>query len=68
MNHHFSDHHDIGLEKVEEVYLMFHLKYGQGYSRPTGSDANKVALMNLTDGNVSARRYQVFVLINSQGQ
>ena len=67
VNHHFGDFHNIGLEKVEEVYLKFHVKIGEGYSWPTGSDTMKVALINLTDGNTSARRYQVYIYVDSQG-
>lgn len=62
----FGDFFSIGLDKVEALDLQLYSKFDPGYVWPDRSQ--KIAILNLTDGNVSARRYQVMILVNSNGE
>jgi Polysaccharide lyase len=62
----FGDHRAVGKDKVEEVYLQFHSKFESGYVWP--NDSNKMAIFNLTDGESSQRRYQVYVYVRPGGE
>jgi hypothetical protein len=67
-DHYFGDH--IWAEgtrtKVEEVWLTFHTKFEPNYVWPSSSQ--KLAILNLTDGQTSDRRYQVYVYVRSNGE
>lgn len=65
-DHLFGDFYNVGLDKVEELNLELYSKFDPGYVWP--SDSHKIAVFNLTDGNVSARRYQVMIMVNSRGE
>lgn len=65
-NFHFGDFWNIGGSKVEEVYLRVFSKFDQGYVWP--NDSQKIAIINLTDGVSSQRRYQVYVYVDSNGE
>lgn len=67
LEHYFGDHVRIGLEKVEEVYLEFSSKFEQGYTFPE-RQGHKLALINLTDGNTTDRRYQVYIVVDGNNQ
>ena len=62
----FGDFYTIGKDKVEEVYLSLYSKFDPGYVWP--SDTQKIALLNLTDGQVSQRRYQVMIVVDREGR
>ncbi|MBM9605736.1 polysaccharide lyase [Desulfopila inferna] len=62
----FGDFFNVNREKVEEVYLQLYSKFSSGYSWP--SNSQKIAIINLTDGQSSQRRYQVYVYVNRYGQ
>jgi hypothetical protein len=61
----FADHVGEGGAKVEEVWLSLYTKFDAGLSFPTGQ---KIAILNLTDGIVSQRRYQVILYVAANGQ
>lgn len=65
-DHLFGDHYRIGMDKVEEIYLQFYSKFNAGYVWP--DKGHKLAILNLTDGVVSNRRYQVYIRVNPSGQ
>jgi hypothetical protein len=67
LEHYFGDHQRVSLDKVEELYLEFKSKFSSGYSWPE-RQSHKVALLNLTDGITSDRRYQVYVYVNNSGR
>ncbi|HHJ13730.1 MAG TPA: hypothetical protein ENJ79_05040 [Gammaproteobacteria bacterium] len=67
LEHYFGDHRRTNLDKVEEVWLKFSSKFDPGYRWPS-RQSHKIALLNLTDGVSSQRRYQVYVYVNPQGQ
>jgi hypothetical protein len=46
--------------------LTTHTKFDPGYVWP--SNGHKIAIFNLTNGNDSQRRYQVYVKVNTNGQ
>jgi len=64
-DHHFGDYFSIAKSKVEEVYLRFYSKFDSGYVWP--SEGQKLAIVNLTDGTNSTRRYQVYVKVGPSG-
>lgn len=64
-DYYFGDHTGINLEKVEEAYLQLYSKFDPGYVWPSASQ--KIGLFNLTDGTTSARRYQVYVFVDRNG-
>jgi hypothetical protein len=51
--HRFGDFYNIGLAKVEEVYLRLFSRFDSGYVWP--NDSQKIAVLNLTDGTSSLR-------------
>ena len=65
IEHRFGDYHSIGKDKVEEIWWEGYSKFSSGYGDPGGTDWPddnvKVMLLNITDGVVSTRRYQVMV-------
>ena len=69
VNNHFGDYFSSNKDKVEEVYLSFFVKFNQGYTFTSGpSNDTKLAIINLTDGISSQRRYQVYIYINAAGE
>ena len=66
LDFYFGDHINYGGDKLEEVYLRVYSKFNSGYVWP--NDDHKIALINITDGQTSQRRYQVGILVNNQGQ
>ena len=66
LDYYFGDHPSYGGDKVEELYLQVYSKFSPGYIWP--NDDQKIALLNLTDGQSSQRRYQVGIMVNSEGQ
>jgi hypothetical protein len=65
-DHYFGDFYTIRKTKVEELYLVLASKFDSGYVWP--SDSQKIAILNLTDGTTSVRRYQVYVYVDSAGR
>jgi hypothetical protein len=61
----FADHSSRGGTKVEELWLRVYSKFDPGLTFPSGQ---KVAILNLTDGVSSERRYQVIVYVRSNGE
>jgi len=66
VEHYFGDHIRIGLEKVDELYLQFYSKFESGYTWHD-RQSHKIAIINLTDGVTSDRRYQVYVYVTPDG-
>ena len=64
-DHHFGDHVNIRQPKVEEVWLRFWSKFESGYSWPNRSQ--KMAIINLTDGQTLTRHYQVYIYVRPNG-
>lgn len=63
----FGDHMMVGGDKVEEVYVKFSTKFTSDYNAwPRAS--HKIALLNITDGQSSQRRYQVMVNVDNSGR
>lgn len=62
---HFGDHTSIRQAKVEEVWLRFWGKFDAGYAWPNRSQ--KLAILNLTDGQTTTRHYQVYVYVRPNG-
>lgn len=58
--HKIGDYYSIGGTKLEEIWWSGHVKFSANYVT-WPSDNVKVMLLNLTDGIVSTRRYQVMV-------
>lgn len=58
----FGDHSTVRGPKVEEVWYTVWSKFDSGLSWPSGG--HKIALLNLTDGVSSERRYQVILLVH----
>jgi hypothetical protein len=65
-DHVFGDFYNVGDQKIEEIYLITHSKFDSGYVWP--SNGQKIAIFNLTNGDDSQRRYQVYVKVNTNGQ
>ncbi len=65
-DYYFADHVGQGGDKVEEVYMQMYSKFDPGYVWPNRS--HKIALLNLTDGVTSDRRYQVYVYVDPTGR
>ena len=61
----FADHVTRGGTKVEELWLRLWSKFDPGLTFPTGQ---KIAILNLTDGVSSERRYQVIVYVRGNGE
>jgi hypothetical protein len=59
----FADHVGFGGPKVEEVWLTLWSKFDAGLTWP--NEGHKTIILNLTDGAVSQRRYQVVIHILS---
>ena len=59
----FADHVGFGGPKVEEAWLTLWSKFDSGLSWP--AEGHKIVILNLTDGVVSQRRYQVVIHILS---
>jgi hypothetical protein len=57
----FADHVGYGGPKVEEAWLSLYSKFDSGLSWP--AEGHKTVILNLTDGVVSQRRYQVVIHI-----
>lgn len=66
VEHRFGDFYNIGLDKVEEAYLELDSKFDPGYVWP--GDSQKIAILNLTNGTDSQRRYQVYVYVDRNGR
>lgn len=62
----FGDHVGRGGTKVEEVWVRLWAKFDAGMRWPNRTQ--KLALLNLTDGVSSERRYQIMLDVNAQGQ
>ena len=62
----FGDHVSSGGSKVEEVWLSFYSKFDSGITWPNRSQ--KLAIINLTDGVSSERRYQVYAYVRPNGE
>ena len=62
---HFGDHYTIRDPKLEEVWLRFYSRIDPGVIWPNRSQ--KLAILNLTDGNSSTRHYQVYVFVRPNG-
>ena len=62
---HFGDHVTIGQAKVEEVWLRLWSKFETGYLWPNRSQ--KMAILNLTDGQTLTRHYQIIVYVRPNG-
>lgn len=61
----FADHVGYGGPKVEEAWLTLYSKFDSGLSWP--AEGHKTVILNLTDGVVSERRYQVVIhILNGQ--
>jgi hypothetical protein len=65
-NRNFGDWYRLGGTKVEEVWLRFYSKFSAGMVWPNRSQ--KMAIINLTNGQDNERRYQVYVYVNPQGR
>jgi len=63
---HFGDHESVRGQKLEEVWLSFYTKFDAGYVWPNRSQ--KLAILNLTDGQTTTRQYQVYVYVRPNGQ
>ncbi len=61
----FADHVTRRGTKVEEVWLRVWSKFDPGLTFPSGQ---KIAILNLTDGVSSERRYQVILYVRSNGE
>jgi hypothetical protein len=61
----FGDHVSVSGEKVEEVYLSLYSKFDSGNT--WANRAQKIALLNLTDGVTNDRRFQVYIYITPEG-
>ncbi len=59
----FADHVGYGGPKVEEAWVTLWSKFDSGLSWP--AEGHKIIILNLTDGAVSQRRYQVVIHILS---
>lgn len=62
----FGDHVNYGADPVDEVWLEVDSKFNSGYTWPDNSQ--KIIIINLTDGLVTDRRYQVIIQVNSSGE
>lgn len=62
---HFGDHLSVRGAKVEEVWLQFYSRFDAGIQWPNRSQ--KMAILNLTDGQSSTKHYQVFVYVRPNG-
>lgn len=67
-DYYFGDHSTVRGTKVEEVWLRFYSRFDSAGGWPTSGWETKLALLNLTDGQSSERRYQVFLIVNNQQQ
>ncbi|HEY8549111.1 MAG TPA: hypothetical protein VIL35_04065 [Vicinamibacterales bacterium] len=61
----FGDHSTRRGTKVEEVWLRLWSKFDPGLTFPTGQ---KIAILNLTDGVSTERRYQVILYVRGNGE
>lgn len=66
VNHEFGDIPSVGLDKSEEVYLALDSRISEGYRWP--NDTQKIAILNLTDGQSSLRRYQIILVVWEDGR
>ena len=62
----FGDFPTVGGTKVEEAWLRLYSKFDSGLSWP--NRGQKIAILNLTDGVSTLRRYQVTLYVNPSGQ
>lgn len=62
----FGDHIETKGSKIEEVWLRVASKFEAGYRWP--NRGHKIAILNLTDGLVHERRYQVILAVLPDGQ
>lgn len=62
---HFGDFFSVGGAKVEEVWLRFYSRIDPGFQWPNRSQ--KLAILNLTDGQTSTKYYQVYVYVRPNG-
>jgi hypothetical protein len=63
---HFGDHSTVRGAKVEEVWLKFYSRFDPGSVWPNRSQ--KLAILNVTDGQSLTRRYQIYVYVRPNGQ
>lgn len=62
---HFGDHLSVRGDKVEEVWLQFYSRFDPGIQWPNRSQ--KMAILNLTDGQTPTKHYQVYVYVRPNG-
>lgn len=62
----FGDHVEVKGPKIEELWLRVASKFEAGYRWP--NRGHKIAILNLTDGAVHERRYQVILAVLPDGQ
>lgn len=62
----FGDHAGRNGPKVEEIWVLLWSKFDPGITWPNRTQ--KIALLNLTDGVSSERRYQMMLDVSPQGQ
>lgn len=62
---HFGDFYTVRGPKIEEAWLRVYSKFDAGYSFP--SSGQKIAIINLTDGQNSTKHYQVYLNIRQNG-
>jgi hypothetical protein len=62
---HFGDHLSVRGDKIEEVWLRFYSRFDAGIQWPNRSQ--KLAILNLTDGQSATKHYQVYVYVRPNG-
>lgn len=65
-DYYFGDFPTVGGTKVEEVWLRLYSKFDSGLTWP--NRGQKIAILNLTDGVSTQRRYQVTLYVTPTGQ
>jgi hypothetical protein len=63
---HFGDHYLVRGMKVEEAWLRLYSRFEAGYSWP--AEGQKIAIINLTNGETSTKYYQVYVTVRGNGE
>jgi hypothetical protein len=63
---HFGDYFSVRDQKVDEVWLRFYSKFDPGIVWPNRSQ--KLAILNLTDGQTSTRHYQIYIFVRPNGE
>jgi polysaccharide lyase-like protein len=65
VNHNIGDMPGINLQKIEELYMAVDTKFSSDYEWP--QNTQKIAILNLSDGISTARRYQTILAVWSDG-